>query len=122
MTFDYFPGLAQHEKNQVRQNYRLEVCIGKETYSIFYEGPGQGSWNAIDIYDSFLESVTFKLYMVQFGLQEKLMASIEEDMGSQSTSSNSHVTLDIPEISNMFLLCFTLKYTSYETGYFFEHM
>ncbi|KAL5259389.1 hypothetical protein ACHWQZ_G009739 [Mnemiopsis leidyi] len=109
-------GLAQHEKNQVRQNYRLEVCIGKETYSIFYEGPGQGSWNAIDIYDSFLESVTFKLYMVQFGLQEKLMASIEEDMGSQSTSSNSHVTLDIPEISNMFLLCFTLKYTSYETG------
>ena len=109
-------GLAQLEKNQVRQNYRLEVCIGKERYSIFYEGPGQGSWSGIDIYDTYLESVTFNLYMVQFGLQEKLMNSIEEDIGSTTSSSNCHATLDIPEISNMFLLCFNLKYTSYATG------
>ena len=109
-------GLAQTEKNPIKQNYRLEICVGKETYSILYEGPGQGSWSGIDIYDSYLETVTFNLYLVQFGLQEKFMASMVEDVASQSTSSNCHVTLDIPDISNMFLLAFNLKYRSYETG------
>jgi len=109
-------GLAQTEKNSAKQNYRLELCIGKETYSIFYEGPGQGSWAAIDIYDSYLESVKFNLYMVKFGLQEKLMATLEEDVGNQGSTTNNHVTLDIPDISNMFLLSFNLQFKSYETG------
>ena len=111
-------GLAQSEKNEHRQNYRLEVCVGKETYSIFYEGPGPGDWTGIDIYDAYLETVKFNLYMVKFGLQEKLLASIEEDVGNLSSTTNNNVTLDLPDICNMFLLCFSLKYKSYETGYF----
>ena len=94
------------------------MCVGKELYSVFYEGPGQGDWTGIDIYDKYLETVKFNLYMVKFGLQEKLLASIEEDVGNQSTTTNNNVTLDLPDISNMFLLCFSLKYSSYEAGQF----
>ena len=76
--FHAFPaGLAQTEKIQAHQHYRLEVCIGKDTYSIFYEGPGQGSWSGIDIYDAYLESVKFNLYMVNLGLEEKLLVRLK---------------------------------------------